>query len=379
MIKELLKKPGAVKYFAELDFSKNKELHELVKLAAEICDTPYALITFLHEDKQLLKVRFGTQTKQTRKKDSFCKFISDPGELLIVPDASKDDRFTDNPLVTGEWQVRFYAGAPLSTDYGEILGSLCVLSSKPQQLTEKQKEILSMLSRQAYKLMELELNNVLLKEHARELENQTKELTNSSNKLRAIFESSPDCFMLLDPKLNIMAYNNSLASFVRDVRGMKVKTGMDVTKIISKNMIPVYKKYCNTALNKGKSTIRETLLHYQNGQDIWWRISFNPAYDSMNNRIGITVNAKNINERKEFEEKILQQNMSLRKIAFMQSHELRKPLANIMGLISLIKNSGDFDEIHSKLEKSALDLDDKLRDAIRYIEELEQLSCVIPE
>ncbi len=369
MIRELLNKPGAVEHFAKLDFTNNKELKDLLSLTAEVCETPIALITFIVGETQLLKLRIGTDFEKTSTATSFCRHIDRPGSLLVVPDALEDERFFDNPLVIGGPGIRFYAGAPLCTDHGEILGSLCVLDNKPQQLDEKQQKVLTVLSKQAYRLMELELNNQLLKQHALDLEEQKKELISSSFKLRAIFESSHDCFMLLDYKLDITAYNHSLANFVYKTRKVKVVTGMNARQIISATMVALYEKYCDKAFKQGKSTIIERKVVYNDGNTLWWRISFSPAFDAERNIIGVTMNAKDISERKEFEERILVQNASLRKIAFIQSHELRRPLANILGLISILKVQNSYDDIHAKLEISALELDERLKYAVTYAED----------
>lgn len=369
MIKELLNKPGAVEHFARLDFSNNKELKDLLLLTAEICETQLALITFIVGETQLLKVRIGTDLERTSTTDSFCRHINNPNSLLMIPDALEDERFSGNPLVIGGPGIRFYAGAPLCTDSGEILGSLCVLDNKPQQLDDRQQKILMVLSKQAYRLMELELNNLLLKQHAIDLEEQKKELMSSSFKLKAIFESSHDCFMLLDHKLDITAYNHSLANFVKKARNIKMVIGINARQIISASLVPIYKKYCEKAFQQGKSTITERKAVYSNGNVVWWRITFNPAFDAEGNIIGVTVNAKDISERKEFEEKILVQNASLRKIAFIQSHELRRPLANILGLVSVLKLQNNHDEIHAKLETSALELDERLHYAVKYAED----------
>ncbi len=368
MIKELLNKPGNVKYFAQLDFKKNKELQDIVSLAAELCQTPVALLTFMDEEEQLIKVRIGTEVERNTREHSFCKHLTSPDKLLIVPNASLDARFVNNPLVVGASHIRFYAGAPLCTDQGELLGSLCVLNNQPQELTERQQQMLLILSKQAYRLMELEVNNLLFKERTAELEQQKLELSTTSNKLRAIFESTPDCFMLLDKNLNIMAYNKSLAASIKQNMNKEIKTGMDARALISPSLASIYERNCNRALLRGKTTVKEMKVTYTGVAYLWWLVGFNPAYDCEGNIIGVTVNAKDITQRKAYEEQVMHQNVSLKKIAFIQSHEVRKPLANILGLVALLKQRGFNDEIHDHLETSAKELDQRLCNAAKHAE-----------
>jgi len=135
---------------------EQKEFNDIVNLAAQICQTPISLITLIDSSVQWHKARFGLEVKNMKREISFCGHaINQPDEIFIVKDATKDVRFSDNPLVTGDPNIAFYAGIPLVTQEGFPLGALCVIDRKSRELTEFQINALQTLSRQVIRLFEL--------------------------------------------------------------------------------------------------------------------------------------------------------------------------------------------------------------------------------
>lgn len=128
---------------------------DLTALAAEICETPIALITILDETRQWFKSRVGLDVESTPREQAFCNYTISRGELFIVPDTLAEKRFAQNPLVTGPPRIRFYAGAPLITPGGHAVGTLCVIDRVPRKLTEQQKRTLCVLSRHVAAQLEL--------------------------------------------------------------------------------------------------------------------------------------------------------------------------------------------------------------------------------
>ena len=133
---------------ALLDTAHEEEFDDLVRLAAHICGVPIAAVSLIDEHRQWFKAIVGLDALETSRDVAFCAHTILGTDLLIVPDSQADVRFADNPLVTGEPGIRFYAGAPLVTEEGYALGSLCVIDRIPKILTPEQKEILSLLARQ---------------------------------------------------------------------------------------------------------------------------------------------------------------------------------------------------------------------------------------
>ncbi len=131
-----------------LDSPREQAFDDLTELAAQLCDVPIALISFVDEDRQWFKACYGIDVTETPRAVSFCAHaLKAPAEPLVVTDARVDPRFAENPLVVGPPHVVFYAGAPLVTDEGYALGTLCVVDHQPRVLTAKQLDGLTRLAR----------------------------------------------------------------------------------------------------------------------------------------------------------------------------------------------------------------------------------------
>jgi GAF domain-containing protein len=145
-----------------LDTVPEEVFDDLTRLAADICEAPIALISLVDEDRQWFKAKTGVTISETARDISFCAHAIMRGDLFIVPDAAKDARFKNNPLVTTDPKIRFYAGAPLVTPDGHALGSLCVMDKVPRSLRPEQQQALLVLAHNVVAQLEL-------RRHAREL------------------------------------------------------------------------------------------------------------------------------------------------------------------------------------------------------------------
>ena len=149
---------AALRRYKILDTEPEQRFDDLALLASQICGTPMALISLVDRDRQWFKARVGVDVPQTPRDIAFCAHAIEQPDLFVVPDALKDARFRDNPLVRAEPRIRFYAGAPLVTTGGNALGTICVLDREPRVLTRAQQDALEALKRQVVAQLDLRLS-----------------------------------------------------------------------------------------------------------------------------------------------------------------------------------------------------------------------------
>ena len=137
-----------------LDTPPEAVFDDLALLASQLCDTPIAAISLTDSHRQWNKARVGFAVQELPREVSCCAHVLEEPELLLIPDATQDPRVAQSPLVTGETHLRFYAGAPLRTATGFVLGSLCVIDTQPRTLTPLQQEQLCLLARQVVAQLE---------------------------------------------------------------------------------------------------------------------------------------------------------------------------------------------------------------------------------
>ena len=178
---------AALRILGVLDSAPEQGFEDLTLLAATVCDTPVSLVSLVDEHRQWFKSHHGIELDQTERDVSFCAHaILEPSRVLEVPDATLDSRFADNPLVTGAQQFRFYAGAPLVTDEGYALGTLCVLDHRPRRLEPRQRAALEALARQAAAQLKLRSTHRALQEALEAARSYQDELEEYQTRLRQL-------------------------------------------------------------------------------------------------------------------------------------------------------------------------------------------------
>lgn len=173
-----------LKSYKILDTLPEEDFDSIVKIASSICNTPIALISLIDEDRQWFKSKKGLDANETHRDYAFCAHsILNPNDLFIVNDATKDERFSDNPLTTDKPNVIFYAGAPLNTSEGQAIGTLCVIDNKPKDLNQNQKDTLKLLADQVVRLLDLRKKNLELRNVNQKVTKLNEQLNNFAYRL----------------------------------------------------------------------------------------------------------------------------------------------------------------------------------------------------
>ena len=129
-----------------LDTPAERIFDEVAQLAATICGTEIGAVTLIDRDRQWFKAQHGRYFGETSRSESICGHAILEKELFVVADTASDERFTGNPLLAGTPEIRFYGGSQLVADGGHAIGMLCVMDSKPHELTASQRQSLSQLA-----------------------------------------------------------------------------------------------------------------------------------------------------------------------------------------------------------------------------------------
>ncbi|XHR95982.1 GAF domain-containing protein [Mucilaginibacter sp. UC70_90] len=358
----------AVKRFKDLDSAIAVDLNDIVGLAAQICGTPVALVTLLDTDTQWFKAATGTNITYTPRELSFCNHTIIQKQVLVVPDLLNDERFNTNPLVFETPKARFYAGAPLITKDGHALGSLCVIDFKPHELDQQQVKSLKTLARQVVNLMELNSSLRSLEQQHQQSQSQKASISESEMKLKAIFDSSKDTHILVGRNLEVMAFNKSASVFIKSLYNKKLANGDNIISYTEPALVNSFSKYFAVALT-GRSIKREWELLAGTPNACWKETSFIPVKNNSSEVIGIAINSTDITTRKRHEEQINIQKEALNRIAIIQSHELRRPVASLLGILDLMRMENIDFGYFNIIEHTVNELDEKIRGIVKDSED----------
>lgn len=238
------KRIEALQAYAILDTLPEADFDGITRLASIICGTPVSLITFIDETRQVFKSHYGIAFDETVREYGFCAHTINGKDLMIVPDVSKDDRFSDMKPAENELKIGFYAGVPLINPEGYALGTLCVIDSQARDLDESQREALVLLANQVMQLLELRKKNA--------------ELKDSKNAYKSLFDQNPDAVFSFDPAGHFLSANKALLNMVdASVEELKLAT---FDRYLTSNYIDsVTRKFKKAVLGQAQNYIAEII------------------------------------------------------------------------------------------------------------------------
>jgi PAS domain S-box-containing protein len=209
----------ALRSYSVLDTNPEPAFDDLARIAARIMDAPIALVSFVDEERQWFKARYGLDVAETSRDVSFCGHVVANETRVVVPDAHQDPRFADNPLVLGAPKVRFYAGIPLTTAEGFTLGSLCAIDHNPRQPSEEDLKLLELLAKQVVEQLEARRGRL-------ELAKERREAHDAAARLAAVLETMADGVVLQNTAGSIVGHNRA-ASEILGLREIEGRTSTD--------------------------------------------------------------------------------------------------------------------------------------------------------
>ncbi len=301
---------AALRSYDVLDSDPEPQFDALVKLAAHIAGVPIALITLIDADRQWFKARYGMAGAQSPRSVSFCGHAVGAGVPLVVDDALEDERFSDNPAVVGKPHVRFYAGMPLRTEEGFVLGTLCAIDTQPRHMTDEQLAMLDLLAHQAVALLEARRRHSSL--HA----------------FRKTLDHVPDAITVVDVDAMRYEYVNDSAARQSGYTRAELM-GRNPVDILPDSVRDKLRKSVAARLTPGELvTTFETVFRARDGTELPVEVVLQliPGDGTRGRVVCIT---RDISERKRMER--LQS-----EFVSTVSHELRTPLTSIRGSLGLV-------------------------------------------
>jgi len=201
----------ALRQYNVLDTAPEPAFDDLTRLASQVCAAPIALLSLMDADRHWFKSVHGIPAEKLPREVSFCTVTALQRDLVVVADAAKDERFANDPMVVGAPTVRFYAGVPLVSPQGHVLGTLCVMGPEPATLTFHQSSALRSLSRQAISQLELRRNIAELARSIDGHERTEEALRQAESKYRSIFENVSEGIFQTSPEGKFISANRKLA------------------------------------------------------------------------------------------------------------------------------------------------------------------------
>ncbi|WP_256012805.1 GAF domain-containing protein [Desertivirga xinjiangensis] len=360
---------AAVERYKKHYKKKATDLQDIVILAARICNASAALISVVEQEKILIKAATGFTNNALDHNNFLCGHAIRNDTITVISDFLIYDKIDTLPLVKEGF--RSYAAVNLKSHDGYNVGTLCIYDTKVRDLSGEQLQSLVVLAKQVCHLVELEYRFSELHQKIEEIQRQKFEIETTKVVLKSILDSSNTHHLLVSRKFAILAFNKGVADFYEVVTDKRMKVGDSIFDYIPSYYADAFINTSNLAF-AGEVINVDCFLTFGSLDPQWWGITISPTKTGNGEIIGVSYHAIDIHERKTYYEKMKKQNESLKEIAFVQAHEIRGPLASILGLINLMKSEeGPRSEYVHLLEVSAKQLDSRISKIINLTHDTE--------
>ena len=299
-----------------LDTPPEERFDRLVRLAHTVFDVPIALISLVDTDRQWFKSCIGLSATETGRDISFCSHAILSKDVFCVPNALKDARFADNPLVTGPPDIRFYAGAPLTINGTYRIGTLCIIDRKPREFPPEQQALLRDLADIVEQQLELQF-----------LYDVEKNFTVEKTRHQILFESIVDGIVIFDER-GVINDVNPAAQRLFGYSKLEV-IGKPISLLMTDASATLYKDYLlhHQTSNTANNANSEMQGKRKNGTVFFMELVTSPMH--LDDRLMFTAIIRDTSERKAMEQ-------MKNEFVSTVSHELRTPLTSIHGALGLL-------------------------------------------
>ena len=286
-----------LKHLEMLDTESEEIFDAITRSIALICDMPVALVYLTDDYRQWFKPKVETDTAETPGDIAFFAHTIKPDEILVVPDLLKDERFLDNPLVTGKPKIRFYAGAPLKLTPTINMGTLCVIDYRPRMLDEKQLEVLELLANHIVSLIRLRLDKRETRQDFSALVMVKQKLQFQKDVMEAIFDNEPESVKILSNQGELEQINKA---------GLDMLEAGSLAEARSQKLIdyvlPEFRDKFSELENKvfhGEHAIAEYKIKGIKGTERWMESHAAPLYDQQSKIINLIAVTRDITRIKQ--------------------------------------------------------------------------------
>lgn len=296
----------ALRQYGILDTEPEEAYDNIAQLAAYICGTPIVLVNFIDENRQWFKAKIGLDLTEMPRSMGLSHLCHERQDVVVISDTWADQRFANNTVVLSYPSVRFYAGVPLVTPNGDMVGTLCAIDQVPRQLSDKQVEALVALGRQVISELELRRNLSELSRVAEELKRTEEKLAYSENLLRTIIESEPESVKLLAKDGTLLEMNPAGLAMI-EADSLNQVQGQCVYPIVAAEHRPAFKALTESVF-EGASGMLEFEIIGLKGTRRWLETHAVPLRDSEQDIIALLSVTRDITDRKQAEEESKRQN-----------------------------------------------------------------------